>query len=218
MGLIPANLSGGAQPPSVYDEVDAVYAGAAKLSADGAPGNWLRALVSWNDYQPEIQIVERLVAQWTGATTPDSGTGAGGTTSTATSAGATPSAGTGAGTCVAVSGPSVPGAASTVEPDGLAAIPSQAPPAVQAMLAAGNELIDYPYSWGGGHAAQSMRIPPGPLADPGAQENGSPGYDCSSATSFVLWGGGIGESLLDGQVDTSSDFANVGRSGTGAAG
>src|SRR6202044_2456012 len=103
--------------------------------------------------------------------------------------------------------------ASRVEKDGLAAIPAQAPPAVQAMLAAGNELIDYPYSWGGGHSVASMAIPPGPTADPGEEENGGPGYDCSSATSFDLWGGGLGESLLHGQVLTSGEFAGVGQPG-----
>jgi hypothetical protein len=60
-----------------------------------------------------------------------------------------------------------------------------------------------------------MTIPPGPAADPGAQENGGPGYDCSSATSFVLWGGGLGESLLHGQILSSSEFASVGDPGQG---
>jgi len=213
-GDVPANLSGGAEPPSVYNEADAVYAGAAKLAADGAPGDWLKALVAWNDYQPELETVETLVALWT-TETASTGTGAGTTTSAGTTTGAAPGPGTGAGTCLAVSGPSIPGAASKVEADGLVAIPSQAPPAVQAMLAAGNELVDYRYSWGGGHSVASMTIPPGPLVDPGAEENGGPGYDCSSTTSFLLWGAGMGESLLGGQVDTSSEFANVGQPGPG---
>ena len=63
--LIPPNLSGGAEPPSVYNEVDAVYAAAAKLSHDGAPGSWQAALIAWNDYPPEIAQVTQLVAQYT---------------------------------------------------------------------------------------------------------------------------------------------------------
>ncbi len=217
VSLIPSGLAGGSNPPSIYNEVDAVYGGAALLAKSGAPGNWLKALESWNDYAPEINTVEELVAEWTGLSTSNAQTGTGtatATTGTATAA-PTPAANMGAGTCVAVSGPSVPGAASKVESDGLAAIPNAAPPAVQAMLAAGNELIDYPYSWGGGHSPASMAIPPGPASDPGEEENGGPGYDCSSATSFVLWGGGLGQSLLDGQVLTSSAFAGVGDSGQG---
>ena len=78
-----------------------------------------------------------------------------------------------------VSGPTTPGAVARVLPNGLAAIPQGAPPAVQEMIAAGNQIIHYPYSYGGGHSPASMRVPPGPNADPGAQENGGPGYDCS---------------------------------------
>ena len=100
-------------------------------------------------------------------------------------------------------------------PNGLAAIPQGAPPAVQEMIAAGNQIISYPYSYAGGHSPASMRVPPGPNADPGAQENGGPGYDCSSAVSFVLWGGGLGQSLLGGQVDDSWTLMGVGQPGAG---
>ncbi len=55
-----------------------------------------------------------------------------------------------------------------------------------------------------------MRVPPGPNADPGQQENGGPGYDCSSAVSFVLWGAGLGQSLFAGQVPTSWTLENAG--------
>ncbi|MGH2910172.1 MAG: hypothetical protein ACRDK8_12850, partial [Solirubrobacteraceae bacterium] len=65
------------------------------------------------------------------------------------------------------------------------------------------------------HSPASMRVPPGPTADPGAQENGAPGYDCSSAVSFLLWGGGLGRSLLDGQVDDSWTLLSVGQPGRG---
>ena len=62
---IPAELPGGAQPPSVYNEVDAVYGAAALLKKWGAPQNWQAALVAWNNYPPEIAQVTQLVAQYT---------------------------------------------------------------------------------------------------------------------------------------------------------
>ena len=83
------------------------------------------------------------------------------------------------------------------------------------MIAAGNQIIHYPYSWGGGHAPVSMKVPPGPNADPGQQENGGPGYDCSSSVSFALWGAGLGQSLLSGQVPTSWTLENIGLQGAG---
>ena len=117
--------------------------------------------------------------------------------------------------CVPVSGPTVPGAVAHILPNGLATIPQGAPPAVQEMIAAGNQIIDYPYSYAGGHTPASMRVPPGPNADPGEQENGGPGYDCSSSVSFLLWGAGLGGTLLDGQVPSSWTLEDVGLAGAG---
>ena len=203
VGQIPPNLPGGTQPPSVYNETDAVYGAAILLKRLGAPGDWHAALVGWNNYPPEIAQVTQLVAQYT-----NTGRGQGG----APAASATPVSAGGQG-CVPVSGPTVPGAVAHILPNGLAAIPQDAPPAVQEMIAAGNQIIHYPYSWGGGHAPVSMKVPPGPSADPGSQENGGPGYDCSSSVSFVLWGAGLGQSLLAGQVPTSWTLENVGLQG-----
>ena len=186
VGQIPPNLPGGAQPPSVYNETDAVYGAATLLKRLGAPADWHGALVHWNDFPPEIALVTRLVAQYT-----NTGRGQGGAPSTISIDDAA---------CAAVSGPTTSGAVAHVLPNGLAALPQGAPPAVQRMIAAGNQIIHYPYSWGGGHAPVSMKDPPGPHAAPGEQENSGPGYDCSSSVSFLLWGGGLGQSLLGGQV------------------
>ena len=204
---IPAGLPGGVQPPSVYNETDAVYGAAALLKRWGAPGDWQAALVAWNNYPPEIAQVTQLVAQYTQTGQPQPGT-----KDAATSTGPVPPGGQG---CVPVSGPTTPGAVARVLPNGLAVIPLGAPAAVQEMIAAGNQIIHYPYSWGGGHSTASMRVPPGPGVDPGAQENGGPGYDCSSAVSFLLWGGGLGQSLLAGQVPTSWTLENEGLPGAG---
>ena len=205
---IPAGFPGGAQPPSVYNEADAVYGAAALLKKWGAPGDWQAALVAWNNYPPEIAQVTQLVAQYTQTS---QGQGAAAPV-TSTPAAPLPAGGQG---CVPVSGPVTPGAVAKVLPNGLAEIPQGAPAAVQEMIAAGNQIIGYPYSYAGGHSPASMRVPPGPSADPGQQENGGPGYDCSSAVSFVLWGGGLGQSLLGGQVPDSWTLMGAGAPGPG---
>ena len=86
------------------------------------------------------------------------------------------------------------------------------------MIAAGNRIDRFPYSYGGAHGdpAQTMsQSNPNPAAVPGSEENGGPGYDCSSATSYVLWGGGFGQSLLGGSVLVSGDLESVGLPGPG---
>lgn len=65
---------------------------------------------------------------------------------------------------------------------GLAAAPMQAPPTVQNIIWAANQIVGLPYIWGGGHASFS-----------------SPGYDCSGTVSFALHGG----SLLSSPEDSS---------------
>jgi hypothetical protein len=84
---------------------------------------------------------------------------------------------------------------------------ADAPAAVQDMIAAGNRIDHFPYSYAGGHGAPAQTMSqtnPDPRAVPGDEENGGPGYDCSSATSYVLWGGGLGESLPGGVMMDST--------------
>ncbi len=114
--------------------------------------------------------------------------------------------------------PLVPGTKAKILPSGDAAAPADAPVVVQQMIAAGNRIDHFAYSYGGGHGdpAQTMnQSNPNPAAVPGAEENGGPGYDCSSATSYVLWGGGLGQSLLGGGVLVSGDLESVGLPGPG---
>jgi len=121
--------------------------------------------------------------------------------------------------CVASSDtPIVDGTRARILPSGEAEAPANAPAAVQAMIAAGNRINHFPYSYAGSHGdpAETMnQTNPDPAAFPGNQENGGPGYDCSSATSYVLWGGGFGESMLDGGVDASTALEGVGDPGPG---
>ena len=67
-----------------------------------------------------------------------------------------------------------PGMLATVGPDGLATAPTQAPPVVQQIIAAGNRIATKPYIYGGGH---------------GKWEDA--GYDCSGSVSYALHGAGL---------------------------
>ena len=57
----------------------------------------------------------------------------------------------------------------TLTPDGLAVAPIDAPAAVQAVIAAGNEIAHLPYRWGGGHMTYEDTA-----------------YDCSGSISYVF--------------------------------
>jgi hypothetical protein len=59
--------------------------------------------------------------------------------------------------------------------DGIAIAPASAPPRVQRVIAAANQLIDKPYRFGGGHRPFSRGL--------------DTGYDCSGAVSHALYGG-----------------------------
>ena len=86
------------------------------------------------------------------------------------------------------------------------------------MIAAGNRINAFPYSYAGGHGAveQTMsQTTPNPAAFPGSEENGGPGYDCSSATDYVLYGGGFGQTLLRDSAPASTTLENVGDPGPG---
>jgi len=114
--------------------------------------------------------------------------------------------------------PVVAGTRARILPSGDAAAPADAPVVVQDMIAAGNRIDRFAYSYGGAHGdpAQTMsQSVPDPGAVPGSEENGGPGYDCSSATDFVLYGGGFGERLLHDSVPASTTLGSVGEPGPG---
>jgi hypothetical protein len=114
--------------------------------------------------------------------------------------------------------PIVPGSMARILPSGDAAAPADVPAVVQQMIAAGNRIDHFAYSYGGAHGdpPQTMnQSDPNPAAVPGAEENGGPGYDCSSATDYVLYGGGFGTSLLDDGAPASTTLESVGEPGSG---
>jgi len=97
---------------------------------------------------------------------------------------------------VAAPAPSVPapsGDTATLNSDGSATAPADAPQQVKDAIAAANAIRDKPYVWGGGHGSFEAS-----------------GYDCSGAVSYALHGGGFLDSPLD-----STGFMSWGESGVG---
>ncbi len=62
-------------------------------------------------------------------------------------------------------------------PNGLAAAPADAPPAVRQIIAAGNQIVGKPYLYGGGHGLPLSMI--------------ASSYDCSSSVEHLLYGAGL---------------------------
>jgi cell wall-associated NlpC family hydrolase len=91
----------------------------------------------------------------------------------------------------------------TVTPNGLAIAPIDAPPAVQAVIAAGNEIARLPYRYGGGHLTYEDTA-----------------YDCSGSISYVFAAAHLlNQTVVSGQLENWGDpgrgkwitvFANAG--------
>lgn len=90
--------------------------------------------------------------------------------------------------------PLAPGDRAQLLSNGEAAAPASAPAAVQAVIAAANQINELPYVWGGGHGSFE-----------------SSGYDCSGAVSFALHGGGLLSSPLDSTGLETWGVAGAGR-------
>jgi hypothetical protein len=80
-------------------------------------------------------------------------------------------------------------------PTGQAIAPDDAPPAVKAIIDAGNRIATLPYRYGGGHKLDFQ----------------DSAYDCSGSVSYALHGGGLLTSPLD-----SSSFMSWGDKGLGS--
>jgi hypothetical protein len=93
----------------------------------------------------------------------------------------------------------VPGSRAKLLPDGLAAAPANAPPAVKQIIAAGNQIVGKPYAYGGGHGLPLSEV--------------APSYDCSSSVEHLLYGGGLLPVSYDAASGTLESF---GFSGPGA--
>ena len=70
--------------------------------------------------------------------------------------------------------PTTTGERAQLLPNGLAAAPADAPPAVREIIAAGNQIAGRPYLYGGGHGLPLSAV--------------APAYDCSSSVEHLLYG------------------------------
>jgi peptidoglycan hydrolase-like protein with peptidoglycan-binding domain len=86
-----------------------------------------------------------------------------------------------------------PGDQAQIGSDGLAIAPASAPPQVQQIIAAGNQIASKPYKYGGGHGKWD-----------------DSGYDCSGSVSYALHGAGLLEDAMP-----SGDFTDWGDAGPG---
>jgi cell wall-associated NlpC family hydrolase len=80
--------------------------------------------------------------------------------------------------------------------NGLAAAPANAPPAVKAMIAAGNQIAGKPYVYGGGHGLPLSEV--------------APSYDCSSSVEHLMYGGGLLPVGYDAASGTLESFGQPG--------
>ncbi len=92
----------------------------------------------------------------------------------------------------AAAGSAPPGYAH-LNPDGTATAPANAPPAVQEVIAAANQIAFKPYIYGGGHGSWIAS-----------------GYDCSGSVSYALHGAGLISTPED-----SSELESYGAAGPG---
>lgn len=161
-----------------WDPADAIFGMANYLRASGAPGDYQRAIFAYNHAQWYVDEVEHWAQAYRGPRLSSS----------------------------AASGASAPvqlvgGTHALLSPANghVALIPAGAPPAVQQMLIAGNELQDLPY---------------GPAGHPNPV--GAPNQDCSSSVNYLLLRAGVrslGELLRENPLAQS--YPSWGLPGTG---
>jgi hypothetical protein len=165
--------------PDRWNPADAILAMANYLRASGAPGSYRRAIYAYNHAWWYVAEVERWAAIYRG---PAPAGGEAGVSGPVTAGGEAETSGSAAEGGLTASGTGgapvqeIPGERAELSPtDGhLALVPEDVPPAVQAMVIAGNELQDLPYG-PAGH--------PDPL--------GASSEDCSSTVNYVLYLAGV---------------------------
>jgi hypothetical protein len=177
-----------------WDAADAIYSAANYLRASGAPGDYGRALLSYNRAGWYVTEVEGWAARYRGAAAPSPATisETGGESGNPDAA----LAGQSAAPVRFIAGER---AALTPGEGHLALVPTGVPAQVQAMLVAGNELQALPY---------------GPAGHP--DPRGAPEEDCSSTVNYVLYRAGvrpIAEVLRDNPL--AQDYVGWGVPGPG---
>jgi hypothetical protein len=175
-----------------WDAADAITSAANYLRASGAPGDYRQALLAYNAADWYVTDVERWAARYRGSGVATAMVGEG-----------TEAAGAEGGFAGASPTPIrfIPGTRAVVVPgEGhVALLPTAAPPVVQAMIVAGNELQALPY---------------GPSGHP--DPRGALEEDCSSTLNYVLYRAGvrpIGEILRENPL--AQDYVRWGAPGPG---
>lgn len=170
-----------------WDPADAIFAMANYLHASGAPGDYRKAIFAYNHAGWYVTEVEHWALLYRGAAQGSSGS----------------ALGIGATTAWSGVGPVefTQGTQASLSPmDGhVGLVPAQTPPAVQAMVIAGNELQELPYGTAG-------------HPDPRGAEN----EDCSSTVNYVLYRSGvrpISEIVHDNPL--AQDYVGWGEPGPG---
>jgi hypothetical protein len=137
-----------------WNPADAIFSMANYLHASGAPGDYRRAIFTYNHADWYLAEVEHWASVYRGPPVGQAGVGAEGSVAAQLATGER--------------------AVLSATDGHLALIPAQAPPPVQAMVMAGNELQRLPYG-AAGHP------------DP----RGASSEDCSSTVNYVLYRGGV---------------------------
>jgi Transglycosylase SLT domain len=193
--------------PDRWNPADAIFSAANYLSASGAPASYRAAIFAYNHAAWYVEEVERWARRYRGAPgeagartiVPDVGGGelAGPSLSAATSSWGRAFGPAASRTPVLyVAGEQ----AKLLRGDGhVALIPEDVPPAVQAMVIAGNELEEMPY---------------GPTGHP--DPLGSSSEDCSSTISYLLYKAGIRSiSEIIARNPLAQEYVHWGRPGPG---
>ncbi|MDQ6822529.1 MAG: hypothetical protein M3076_19720 [Actinomycetota bacterium] len=92
--------------------------------------------------------------------------------------------------------PLTPGSQARLLPNGLAAAPAGAPPAVKQIIAAGNQIVGKPYLYGGAHGLPLSEV--------------APAYDCSSSVEHLMYGGRLLPVTYDAASGTLESFGDPG--------
>ena len=212
-GVTPAGDPAPDGPAGWNDPADAIYSAADYLHASGAPADWQQAVFTYNHASWYVAQVTGLAQQYEHAAgQPVTASQPGATAQSVAAGTGVPGAGTAPAAAVsappgecagAVSGPTTPGAVATIEPNGIAAIPTGAPPQVQRAIAAGNQIINTFYS-------QERRA--------NMLSHVQDSYDCSGSTDWVLANAGLSSSLVDvggGVAGVSGMLEQYGQNGPG---
>jgi hypothetical protein len=182
--------------PNRWNPADAIFGMANYLRASGAPGNYREAIYAYNHAWWYVAEVERWAAIYRG---PPLAEVAGARLDIAAAAEGVKLRGISGHSAAPVD--PIPGERAVLSPnDGhVALIPEDVPPAVKAMVMAGNELQDLPYG-PAGH--------PDPL--------GAVSEDCSSTVNYVLYRAGV-RSLAEivREDPLAQDYVNWGDPGPG---